>query len=281
MSTNPRTIVCDVDGTLVNSNNQISPQTKEVLLKAQELGHRLIIASGRADAGIQKLADELKLKDYDGVIISYNGSKATRVQNNEVLYNQPISLKLAREVIDHLTQFDLIVMVDDKKNLYIKEDSFHTITHENFEMNIIEHELYDGYFNLVEVKNLLDILDFEPNKIITSANYDVLKEHYQDMKRPFENSLMSVFSAPFYYEFTAKGVNKGNALAHVIEKLNIPKESLIGFGDAQNDIDMLKLCHDSFAMDNAPLIVKQAAKYTTLSNDQDGIAVALKKLFNI
>ena len=85
-----------------------------------------------------------------------------------------------------------------------------------------------------------------------------------------------MFTANFYYEFTALGVDKGKALAMAMEKLGIKPEECIAFGDAENDISMLKFAGIGVAMGNASDNVKNQSNYVTLDNDSDGIYYALK-----
>ena len=64
----------DVDGTLTNSQKVITPKTKETLLKAQEAGVKLILASGRPTSGLVDLAKELEMDKHNGLLVAFNGS---------------------------------------------------------------------------------------------------------------------------------------------------------------------------------------------------------------
>ena len=65
-------LVLDVDGTLLNNECQISKRTLSALLKVQQTGVRIVLASGRPTYGIIPLAKDLELGDYCGIVISYN-----------------------------------------------------------------------------------------------------------------------------------------------------------------------------------------------------------------
>ena len=86
-----------------------------------------------------------------------------------------------------------------------------------------------------------------------------------------------MFTANFYYEFTALGVDKGKALTMAMEKLGIKPEECIAFGDAENDISMLKFAGIGVAMGNAQQAVKDIADEITDDNEHDGIAKSLYK----
>jgi Cof subfamily protein (haloacid dehalogenase superfamily) len=98
------------------------------------------------------------------------------------------------------------------------------------------------------------------------------------MGAPFQGELSSMFTAPFYYEFTPLGVDKTRALRETFATLGIDATEVIAFGDAQNDRSMLEWAGTGVAMGNAVDEVKAIADEVTLSNNEDGIAVALERL---
>ena len=89
-----------------------------------------------------------------------------------------------------------------------------------------------------------------------------------------------MFTAPFYFEFTAKGIDKAKALESILKKLGVNKEEIIAFGDGHNDASMVKYAGLGIAMGNAVQELKEIADYVTLSNDEDGIAYAIDKFIN-
>lgn len=88
-----------------------------------------------------------------------------------------------------------------------------------------------------------------------------------------------MFTSSFYFEFTAKNIDKAAAIDSVISDLGYSKENVIAFGDSQNDISMLKYAQIGVAMGNALSEVKEIADIITLDNDNDGIFEVLKKYF--
>ena len=75
-----KVIIMDVDGTLFNNEKTISPKIKEALLKAQEAGSILVLASGRPTTGLYDIAKDLDMEKHHGLLVSYNGSKVTDCQ---------------------------------------------------------------------------------------------------------------------------------------------------------------------------------------------------------
>ena len=87
-------LVLDLDGTLTNSRKEITPHTLETLIQAQEQGIKIILASGRPTYGVAPIADKLRLADYGGYILSYNGSEIMNWANKEILYENRLKPEL-------------------------------------------------------------------------------------------------------------------------------------------------------------------------------------------
>ena len=81
-------IVLDLDGTLTNEKKEITPKTYDALMKAQDLGVRVVLASGRPTFGIMPIAKQLNLADHDGFILAYNGGKIISCRTGETIYNK-------------------------------------------------------------------------------------------------------------------------------------------------------------------------------------------------
>ena len=73
-------LVLDVDGTLLNNQKEISPRTLAALLKVQQMGVHIVLASGRPTNGVMPIAEKLELNHYGGYILSYNGGQIINVQ---------------------------------------------------------------------------------------------------------------------------------------------------------------------------------------------------------
>lgn len=272
-----KSIVMDVDGTLYNSKKVITPKTKEALLAAQTSGIKLVIASGRPTAGLITIGKELQMKDHRGLFIAYNGSKAIDAATNEILFNQPLSIADGKAVLEHLKNFDVYPMIDKDNYMYVNNVYAAPIHHRGAEMNVIEYETRSNNYLLCEQADLADFLDFELNKILTAGEPEYLEKHYKEMMKPFKDSLSCMFTADFYFEYTAHSIDKAKALATVLEPMGFSRDDIICFGDGMNDIAMLNYAGIGVAMGNAVEDLKKAADYVTADNDDDGIAKALEK----
>ena len=273
-----RAIAMDIDGTLANSRKGISPKSKLALLKAQALGIRLILASGRPTNGLLRFAKLLDMPLHHGLLVSYNGSRVTDCQTGSILFHQPMSAQETKAVLEHVKAFpNLHPMIDLGAYMYVPKDAGHFIPFKGMPYPVFSFEARGNGFRLRRVKDLSSLIDGPVDKILTAASPEYLQAHWRKIAAPFQDSLSCMFTSAFYFEFTAKGVDKAKALSTVLPSLGIAREELIAFGDGHNDLSMLQYAGIGVAMENAVPQLKAAADEVTLSNDNDGIAAALSR----
>lgn len=273
-----KVIIMDVDGTLTNSQKVVTPETKEALLKAQDAGAILILASGRPTSGLRDLAKELQMDKHNGLLVCYNGSKVVDCQSEEVLFNQALSIEEAKAVLEHMKKFDRVrPMIDHGEYMYVTNVYDNIIQFNGGPFNVMEYESRGGKYKLCEVDDLAAFVDFPLNKILTTSDPEYLQEHYKELQAPFVDTLSCMFTGPFYFEFTAKGIDKAKALDTVLKPMGYKQEEMIAFGDGHNDASMVKYAGIGVAMANAVEDLKAIADDVTLSNDEDGIAKSICK----
>lgn len=273
-----KAIVLDIDGTLLNDQKEIMPATKAILIRAQEEGIKLILASGRPTASMLGFAEELEMKKHHGLLVSYNGAKVIDCQTSDELFNQSMTLEEGKAVLEHMKKFDVKVMIDKDDYMYVNDVYNCDITYKGNKINIIEYESRGGNYKLCEIEDLAAFLDSSISKILTAGEPEYLAEHHQEMMAPFKDSLNCVFTADFYFEFTAQGIDKAKALDTVLKPLGIGAEEVAAFGDGHNDITLIRYAGKGIAMANAVPELKAAADHVTLSHNEDGIAHALKQM---
>lgn len=125
-----RWIVVDMDGTLLNSQKIITDLTKETIIDMQKSGYRFILASGRPTSGMLQYAKQLDMDKYNGVVISYNGSLAMNVQNQEILFHKPLSTIQSKRILHHLKQFDVDIMIDKDEYMFVHDVYADNIQHQ-------------------------------------------------------------------------------------------------------------------------------------------------------
>ncbi len=270
-----KAILLDIDGTLTNDEKQITPRTRDALMAAQANGAVLVLASGRANMGLTGFADVLDMKRHNGIFVCFNGAKALNYQTGEVYFQQTLTVDQGKRVLEHMHNFDVCPIYDKDDHMYL-ENAFFTITRDGEPWHVAEYEAHNNNYLLCEVANNSEFLSWELNKILVAGQPEYLQQQWKEMAAPFEGELSSMFTAPFYYEFTPLGVDKTRALKETFAALGIAKDEVIAFGDAQNDQSMIEWSGIGVAMGNAVDEVKAVADYVTLSNNDDGIAAALE-----
>lgn len=273
-----KAIILDIDGTLLNNEKGISPRTRDSLISAQEKGVKLILASGRPTTGMMKYAEMLEMKKHHGLLVSYNGARVVDCQTYKILFDEAMSVEDGKAVLEHLKKFDVIPMIDKDDYMYVNDVFNNELDLNGEKINIIEYESRGGNYKLCEKEDLADFLDYRINKILVAGDPTYLLENYKDIQAPFEDNLSCMFTAPVYFEFTAKGIDKAKALDSVLLPMGISSEETIAFGDGHNDISMVDYAGIGVAMENAVDDLKKIADRITLSNNEDGIAHVLEDL---
>ena len=274
---NIKVIIMDVDGTLTNSKKVITEKTKNALIKAQENGILLVLASGRPTSGLIDIAKELKMDKNHGLLVCFNGSKVVDCENNSILFNETMTVEEGQAVLQHMKNFNVKPMIDKDDYMFVNNVFDNELHINGASFNVIEYEARGGKFKLCEKDDLAAFADYPLNKILTAGEPEYLRSHYKEMMEPFKDNLNCMFTADFYFEFTAKGIDKAKALNTVLSPMGYKKEEMIAFGDGENDISMINYAGIGVAMANAMEKLKAVADEITLSNDEDGIAFTLDK----
>ncbi|NWK83808.1 HAD family phosphatase [Staphylococcus sp. GSSP0090] len=260
-------IVMDMDDTLMNNENQMSPETEAYLLDIQEQGYKVVLASGRPTEGMLPTAKKLKLDTNKSYVISYNGGKTVNV-NTEVVEK---SRTVTKE------NFDLIVDYCRKNNLFTLtyEDGYIVYEGEHEYMNI-ESELTG--LPMKRVNDLKAFIQDDVPKVMGVDYVSTISELNSDLAGHFNDDIDVTTSKPYFLEFMAQGVSKGNAVTELSNKLNIALSEVVAFGDSSNDISMLQVVGHAVAMGNANDQVKAVADEVTLSNSDNGIPHTLRQI---
>lgn len=264
-------IVLDLDGTLTNSQKTVTANTKAALLKAQQMGIKVVLASGRPTAGIMPIAIELEINKYDGYIISFNGGKIINCTTNEVISEVVLPLDIIPSLYDASKEFNVAIA------------SYHndTIITETPNDPYVEIEAKINNIPIQKVERFTDAITFNVPKCLMFGDGDYLASVEPILKQRYKESLNVYRSEPYFLEILPLNIDKAYTLSILLKHLNLTKDEMIACGDGFNDLTMIQYAGLGVAMANAQAIVKQAADYITLSNDDDGIVHVIDKfIFN-
>ncbi|MDR0699928.1 MAG: Cof-type HAD-IIB family hydrolase [Tannerella sp.] len=262
-------IVLDVDGTLLNNDKIVTARMRATLIKVQQMGVSIVLASGRPTYGVLPLAKELDLDNNGGYILSYNGGQIINMQTGELLFEK----RIKPEMIPYLERksrkagFDIFTY--HKGVIYTNNASNEHI--------IREAELNE--MQIREVENLSEAVDFSPCKcMIVGDDEDALVDLEKHWKKRLAGELDVFRSETYFLEVVPPFIDKANTLNVLLENLGFEARNVIAIGDGICDVTMIQSAGLGIAMGNAQESVKACADYVTLTNDEDGVAVAVEKI---
>ena len=264
-------LALDLDGTLTNSKKEITPHTFDILTQAQQKGLRIVLASGRPTQGIMPLANQLHLKDYKGYILAFNGGLIIDCTTGEPIYQKLLDTSVYKHLyeVGNTEDFKILSYLDD------------CIACENIENEYVRYVAQLNKMQLKKLNSFLDEINFPEPKCLIVGNKDKLAVLEQELVRYYEGKLSIYRSEPFFLEILPLGIEKANRLEYLLNYLGLRKEELMVCGDGYNDLSMIKYAGLGVAMSNAQDVVKEAADYITLSNEEDGVAAAVKKFIKL
>lgn len=260
-----KVVVSDLDGTLLNSQHQISPRTRHVLHRLTDSGVRFIVATGRHNVDVKSIRDALGLEIY---LVTANGA-VVHDKQDRVIYNQFIPPALAAEILRQPLPEDTTRNVFTNHQWFVDRDM----------PEYLEYHKDTGFSYQVADMATLDTDGI--NKIFFIGEHDPLLELEQRLLARHGDALSIAFSLPTCLEIMQKGVNKGAAVKAILEQNGFRPEDAIAFGDGMNDFEMLSTMGLGVVMSNAHNRLKEALPNNpqALTCDEDGVAEYLVELF--
>lgn len=276
-------IATDMDGTLLNSVQQISLANKEAILKAQSQGVEVVVATGRS---YQEATYVLTEAGLTCPVICVNGAEV-RSKEGDVLSATPIGKPLAREVEARLTEKDVYFEVytnqgaftlDPDKAVSILVDIVMSANPEANQAEIIEAagaRIRDGLIQTIEDYELL----FANNQyqiykfLVFSFDGEKLQAANQALADIEELAIAS--SGHENIEITHRGAQKGIALESFVKERGIDLAETMAIGDNYNDVSMFEKAGRSVAMGNANYEIKSLCDVITDTNVESGVAKAI------
>lgn len=262
-------IVIDVDGTLLDSDKQISEKTVDAIVDAQKRGKKVAIASGRSIAGIRKNASKIQLEKFGGYVIAYNGTTVVNCKTGECIYNQMVPGELLGPVYNEAVKSGVSIAVYN--------DAAKELIAGNGLNRYVELDAAACDVAVREVNDFVKAVNFGFNKILLSGEPDNMKKVENHMAEMFGDKVNVFRSDPHFVELLPKYVDKGVAVEKLMRYLDINRDKVICVGDSINDMPMLRYAGMGVAMGNAQDKVKQSADYVTLSHNEDGVANVINK----
>ncbi len=265
-------IACDLDGSLLDHRSEISKKNQQVLTYLRNLGHVVVLATGRPFSGAIAKYRQL---DLTTALVTDNGGS---IQN-------PSDPGFPRQ--------KTYIPVDVMHRLFINTKAWLSSAFFSVEDVVYAYQydarleaIFSGMNSGRVIHGPLSAFAVEPTGMI----FLVFSTHSESFEQYIASEFAHTLSYRKWggdrkhtvYEIYLKHVSKSSALKYLLDYYDIPKERLIAFGDGLNDIEMIRDAHLGVAMLNADPEVKAVAKdITSFSNDEDGIAHYLIKHYQL
>jgi Cof subfamily protein (haloacid dehalogenase superfamily) len=257
-------VVTDMDGTLLNSNHEVSDKFLHQFEALKTRNIHFVAASGRQ---YQSILGKLSSIKEDISVIAENGAVMQFKDKTQVLLQ--LNASEISKCVDVLrTVKDCFIVLCGRNSAYV----------ETKDTEFLE-KLYQYYAEVKIVDDLTQVTDdafvkiavfhFESSEANVYPSLNSIVDHFQ-----------VIISGQNWLDISHPEANKSFALKQIQKELNITPEETMVFGDYNNDIEMLKLAKFSYAMANAHPRVKEVANYNTLSNDANGVEAVLEKVLS-
>ncbi len=255
-------LAIDLDGTLLSSDESVSPRNQAAVHAAIEAGWQVIIATARW----YQLAEEVaSIFGVQGPVIACSGAEVRRLSDGADLLDVRLPLEFARALypICDTTRCLAWVALDHEVLIKLDGDPASLPPPMQRVERLGDHATVAPRIALVQ------------GGAAITAILDQLAGEWADRVQLFES-----FSSTGRRNLaiTAKGADKGTALRAACADLGLDPAQVVAFGDAHNDVEMFKIAGASFAMGQAADDVKAAASAVTAPNREDGVAVAIERL---
>lgn len=264
-------VAIDMDGTLLNSKNQLTDRTRHAIERANKKGVKVVLATGRLLKSASYYADILNLDSY---IAACNGALVVDGTRKEVM-KKPIAKKKLEKVMeighDMSVYFHFYNEDTFFTRTYVKEIAdYYSTSVGKFNDQSIDFSIYGDASEVLSTENL-DVYKF----LFIDENQDKLIELKKRLNEVEGISVSKSWSNNL--EVMEEGVSKGRAMKYLSSLMDISPENIMAIGDNENDLPMLHFAGWGVAMGNGSSLVIESADYVTSTNDQDGVAKAIEK----
>ncbi|MEJ7872635.1 MAG: Cof-type HAD-IIB family hydrolase [Rubrobacteraceae bacterium] len=262
----------DLDGTLLDHNQVISERTLVALRRLRERGMRLIVTTGRRYESAREHAANLGFSSEDP-IVCYGGSMVRRL-NGETLLHRTMPPEAAADALAWAEDRDLNVRIFMDDAIVVSSKA----------QGVFEHVRTPGEPEILMVDSPAAWLrdggaaDESPTKVVIVDHPDGIDRWLDEARAAFAGRLFVTRSLPHYVEVSTLEGTKSTALSFMCEQWGIEPARVLAFGDADNDIDMLRFVGHGVAVGGMNDEVRAAADAVTSPVDEDGVAVYIEKL---
>lgn len=261
-----RLILVDIDGTLLNSRLEVTPLTRKAIHRLKEHNIAFGIATGRSPYAVKNLIRDWGLDDCTDLILGFNGSSTLYLDTMEMETVHMLEGKAIRQIQEDFRDFDFNIGIYDKETYHaLREDE------------IARRTAANNHFTLI-IEDLTGYADKQVSKLLLMGEEHEITRMMEYYEKNIHSDFYHLFrSAKVLIECVNPQISKSKGIELITKRLGIDKEQVMTFGDMMNDYEMIR-DYVGVAMGNGDQRIKDAARYVTASNEEDGIAVIIDKL---
>jgi Cof subfamily protein (haloacid dehalogenase superfamily) len=263
----PRLVATDLDGTLVRQDRSVSARTAEVLAQITAEGTPVVLVTGRPVRWLSQVYSQLRAPLP---AVCANGAVVYDPDTDQVLRADPLAPELLTEVARRLRAAvpEAVFAVEIEDGRRLRHDTAWPVRWDAGDPTIRAFDSPDDLAELPAVKLLVRAGERDPDAFVA-----VVAEALGGLAEATHSSYSGLA------EISAAGVTKAAGLAWFCERHGIAPPEVLAFGDMPNDVPMLTWAGRAVAVANAHPAVREIADDVTLSNDDDGVAAYLEKVF--
>ena len=273
----PRLLAVDVDGTLVNSRDELTPRTQQALRRARRHGIEVVLATGRRYSRTLPLVEPLGL---DLPLVTASGALIKHPRNHQTLYQASFDRDLLRALLSAIAArgYDAVLYTDS----YAQGFDFYCPR-----LSVEDEELADYLaLNPGCGREWPQLMTDPPEGVFagfaTGTRQEMLALERQLVRQFGSRISVHVLRSPRYLgfmcELAPEGVTKWSGICRLARQWGISAHEICAVGDDVNDIPMIREAGLGIAMGNALEAVKQAADRVAPSHDEDGLAQVVEWL---
>ena len=261
----------DLDGTLLTDDKRITPDNYAALMRALAGGHKVVITTGRPLRSAKVQAQKLGLDGEGCYIIAYNGAVVYDCGAQQVIYELPLPLQALYPLVQECNRRGIYVQTYDDRDVIVEPRNAGEIAERYCGIIDMEwHTVEDICRDITKAPPKALVIDFAG------------REKTEPLERWIRSELGDVaecfFSSRYYLEVVHKGMDKGQAVIAMCERMGVPIENAVAVGDEANDVSMIAAAGTGVCMANGIPAAKAAADYVTVKdNNHDGMVEVVER----
>ncbi|MBT2474415.1 HAD family phosphatase [Microbacterium sp. ISL-103] len=267
-----RLIATDLDGTLLDSTSTVTRRTRAALDGARARGVHVVPVTARQPIGLRAIAAGA---GFDGWALCSNGAYATHLADGRMLFAEELPAETIRTLADALRASIpglLFASVREGGETFVAQRGYAEIA------DLSDHKRDPRTMGGVALDQVLAAPSL---KFVIRHPELAPTDLFESLRALGLTGFEATLSGAPFVEVMAEGVTKATGLARLCEHLAIARDDVLAFGDALNDVEMLRWAGHGVAMTDADDVVQDAADETTASNDDDGVARVIERVLSL